>query len=417
MRVARGLSLLPLALTALLTIVPTAHPVFVPVLEPQPIGYTEEDGIRTLRGCNIHVTLWKHEGVEEIVIIARAWARPIDVEWESFKLYSYLPKQHEWTQDLVESVVAMFGLQSGNFVIIDQGIDDTAREVYVVVKFSAKNAKCFDISYMTVTLEILDVIKLYGGSGWFDEIFVSSDIKVLSCYPDAIWCSDIAALWSNPSMDRAPSHYWITLEPIFTVDVRVEGLPNHYRVNVWIDGDFAGEVLGGTVVRFATLSNFFTISIEPGEFSGVLVRYVAEYTTATLTSSGVEVVFRFSSYVDYFGLLVLVALLGLGGTAFIVLYRSRLKAVIAGKRTLIASVPEDEMLKRDLEALENKIRECREHLAKLEQMRERGEVSDTAYLNLKTIYVEELEKYEIEFEELKKKLEELERRSELQPGT
>ncbi|MEM3974312.1 MAG: hypothetical protein QW320_08095 [Ignisphaera sp.] len=59
----------------------------------------------------------------------------------------------------------------------------------------------------------------------------------------------------------------------------------------------------------------------------------------------------------------------------------------------------------DIETLEGRIRELREYLLRLEQLHEMGEITDEVYQELKNTYSKELERYEAELEESKKKLE------------
>lgn len=66
----------------------------------------------------------------------------------------------------------------------------------------------------------------------------------------------------------------------------------------------------------------------------------------------------------------------------------------------------------EIEVLEAKIRELRKYLLKLEQLHEKGEVTDEVYQELKNEYSKELKKYEFALEELKKRLE-VERRKQV----
>ncbi|MEM0023459.1 hypothetical protein [Thermofilum sp.] len=60
-----------------------------------------------------------------------------------------------------------------------------------------------------------------------------------------------------------------------------------------------------------------------------------------------------------------------------------------------------------MEAAESKIREYRNFLLKLEQLHEKGGVTDEVYQELKKIYSKELEKYEEELKKIKGKLDKI----------
>lgn len=205
---------------------------------------TKEYSVLVRRGLDIYITVGAREGYDEIIVIARSWIKPIDVEWEKFKTNYYYPKKDLWESDLLGCIKETFSLWFGNFEIIDRGINDSSQEVHVIIRFYLRDSFSFQVLHTTLGISFADVFKLRG-KGWIDEVRVRSDIYVHSWTPEPTSQSHNEFVWVNPSMEAAPDYYWLEIEPICIILVVIGCLPSNHMVNVFVNGKLAGAINGG----------------------------------------------------------------------------------------------------------------------------------------------------------------------------
>lgn len=326
--------------------------------------HTEEYGVRVRRGVEIYITNEQRGGFNETVATVKAWFKPINVDWEEFKVKHYYPKRHLWELDLVDCIEEMFDLWMGYVQVVGQGIDDSRQEVYVIARFYLRDSLSLYISYHVIQFTFTDVFKRRG-SGWIDEVRVHSDLKVLSWEPEPTFYNEYEVIWLNPSMENAPDRYSLIIEPLCMVLVVIECLPSDHMVSVIVHGKSAGIIRGGDFDLFASLSEFVFIEIFPEEFSVGLIKYRAASRTYAGSCPGVA---KFAFQVDFSNLAISFALLLclIAGIAFMAGRLTRKGTKSTGEE--VALVLEREKLKRELEELKLMIKEHKEVLAKLEQL-------------------------------------------------